>query len=77
MGPSQFAKGEYDIVLVDESHRLRRRVNLGTYFGAFDKTCERLNLDKDNCSELDWILKRADKKFFSTMKINQLNLQTH
>lgn len=62
MGPSQFAKGEYDIVLVDESHRLRRRVNLGTYFGAFDKTCERLNLDKDNCSELDWILKRADKK---------------
>lgn len=62
VGPSEVAKGEYDIVLVDESHRLRRRVNLGTYFGVFDATCESLKLDKNNCSELDWILKKAKKK---------------
>ncbi len=62
MGPSEFARGEYDIVLVDESHRLRRRVNLGTYFGTFDKTCERLGLDKHVCSELDWISRKAKKK---------------
>lgn len=62
MGPSEFARGEYDIVLVDESHRLRRRVNLGTYFGTFDNTCKSLGLDKNKCSELDWILKKAKKK---------------
>lgn len=62
MGPAEVARGEYDIVLVDESHRLRRRINLGTYFGAFDKTCELLDLDKNNCSELDWILLKSKKR---------------
>jgi hypothetical protein len=61
VGPSAIAKDEFDIVLVDESHRLRRRVNLGTYFGVFDKNCSNLNLDKFNCSELDWILKKSKK----------------
>lgn len=62
VGPAEVARGDYDIVMVDESHRLRRRVNLGTYFGAFDKTCEFLNLDKNNCSELDWILLKSKKR---------------
>ena len=35
--------------------RLRRRVNLGAYFGAFDKACLALNLDKHIASELDWV----------------------
>ncbi|TNE55199.1 MAG: DUF2075 domain-containing protein [Bacteroidetes bacterium] len=55
ISPAEVRKGKYDILMVDESHRLRRRVNLGTYFGAFDKTCETLNLDKYSCSELDWV----------------------
>mgnify|MGYP000932326639 FL=1 len=38
IGPSELAKGKYDIVLVDESHRLRRRVNL-TNYKSFDDTC--------------------------------------
>ena len=30
-------------------------MNLGAYFGAFDKACIALNLDKHNASELDWV----------------------
>ena len=54
IAPADVAKSEYrcgkdftkpfDIVLVDEAHRLKRRVNLGTQFGNFDKTNERLGL---------------------------------
>lgn len=55
IGPAEVSKNNYDLLVVDESHRLRRRVNLGAYFGAFDKACAALNLDKHNCSELDWV----------------------
>ena len=61
IGPAGVAKGKYDIILVDESHRLRRRVNLGAYFGAFDKACEKLGFDKNSCSELDWVLTQSNK----------------
>jgi uncharacterized protein len=64
IGPAEIVKKKYDIVVVDESHRLRRRVNLGAYFGAFDIVCEKLNLDKNTCSELDWILMQSDRSFF-------------
>ena len=55
IGPAEVSNQKYDLLVVDESHRLRRRVNLGAYFGAFDKVCEALNLDKHTCSELDWV----------------------
>lgn len=55
IGPAEVSKNKYDLLVVDESHRLRRRVNLGAYFGAFDKACLALGLDKHSCSELDWV----------------------
>lgn len=61
VGPAEISKQRFDIIVVDESHRLRRRVNLGTYFGAFDKACNTLKLDKNKCSELDWVLQQSDK----------------
>ena len=61
IGPAEIVKEKYDIIVVDESHRLRRRVNLGAYFGAFDVVCGKLNLDKSICSELDWILMQSDR----------------
>ena len=64
IGPAEIVKESYDIVLVDESHRLRRRVNLGAYFGAFDIVCKKLNLDKSDCSELDWILMQSTRAVF-------------
>lgn len=59
IGPAEVSKNTYDILVVDESHRLRRRVNLGAYFGAFDKACKLINLDKHNCSELDWAVMQS------------------
>lgn len=61
IGPSDLAKKRYDILIVDEGHRLRRRVNLGPYFKPFDDTSEKLGLDKFNSSELDWVLERSKK----------------
>lgn len=61
IGPAKVSREHYDILLVDESHRLRRRVNLGAYFGAFDKASERLGFDSNKNNELDWIVKQSDK----------------
>ena len=61
IGPAQLAKSHFDIVIVDESHRLRRRVNLGAYFGAFDKINAKLNLDKFSGNELDWVSLQSSK----------------
>jgi len=64
ISPSELTKQRYDIVLVDESHRLRKRVNLGQYYRAFDKACVALGLDKDTCSEVDWVTKQSGKAVF-------------
>lgn len=61
IGPAEVANGEFDILVVDESHRLRGRVNLGAYFGAFDKVNKRLGLRKDEGNELDWVLLQSKK----------------
>ncbi|MGN6065522.1 DNA/RNA helicase domain-containing protein, partial [Brevundimonas diminuta] len=45
-------------------HRLRKRVNLGSYYGIFDKVCTDLGLDKDSCSEVDWVTQQAKKAIF-------------
>lgn len=64
ISPSELARERYDIVLVDESHRLRKRKNLGAYFGSFDKACAALGMDKYNCSEVDWVCQQSDKAIF-------------
>ena len=61
IGPAEVARNKYDLLVVDESHRLRRRVNLGSYYGGFDKACSRLKLDKHKSSELDWVLIQSEK----------------
>lgn len=64
IGPAEIVNDTFDIVIVDESHRLRRRVNLGAYFRAFDIVCEKLNLDKHTCNELDWIIKQSESAVY-------------
>ena len=70
MSPSAAVKSKLDLIVVDESHRLRRRVNLAAYFGGFDKTCASLGLDKHTCSELDWVLMQSKKRvlFYDEMQ---------
>lgn len=50
---------EYDVVFVDEAHRLKRRKALGAEIGSFDNCCRRLNLDKYKSSCLDFLLKQS------------------
>lgn len=61
IGPSEITRQKYDLLIVDEGHRLRRRVNLGSYFGTFDKNSELLGLDKMTSSELDWVQLQSNK----------------
>ena len=61
IGPSDLAKKKYDLIIVDEGHRLRQRVNLGPYFKIFDNISKKLRIDKNNSSELDWVLLQSKK----------------
>lgn len=59
IGPAEVADKTYDILIVDESHRLRKRVNLGAYYGAFDKVNQKLKLNGSKANELHWVLKQS------------------
>lgn len=52
----------YDLLIVDEAHRLRRRKNL-TQYGTFDENNKKLNLG-NNGTELDWILLKSKYQLF-------------
>ena len=58
VGPGDVVGKEYDLIIVDEAHRLRRRVNLSGY-GPFDAANKHYNLGNSG-TQLDWIL-RASK----------------
>ncbi len=62
IGPAETSRRKFDILIVDESHRLRRCVNLGQYSDRFRKINKELNLDGLTSNELDWVVERADKK---------------
>jgi len=64
IGPSDLEYESYDILFVDESHRLRKRVNLGPYFAIYDRVCSALKLDKLNTSELAWTQLRSNKVLY-------------
>jgi len=59
IGPGDVIKKEYDVLVVDEAHRLRQRRNIPN-FGMFDKTNRFLGLGNEG-DELDWVLKSAKK----------------
>jgi len=59
LGPSEVVGKDYDILIVDETHRLKRRVNLSSY-GPFDKANKFYGLGNSG-TQLDWII-RASKK---------------
>lgn len=54
LSPSDVTKQFYDILLVDEAHRLHQYKNI-SYMGAFKASCERIGLTTQS-DELDWIL---------------------
>ncbi len=62
IGPADVVKEKYDLLVVDESHRLKQRKNLSGY-GPYDKTNRLLELDNSG-TELDWILKSSKYQIF-------------
>ena len=59
IGPGDVVKNKYNVLVVDETHRLRQRKNIPNY-GTFDKTNKSLGLGNDG-DELDWVLRSAKK----------------
>ena len=59
---STFSSEIYDLLIVDEAHRLRQYKNIG-WRGAFKKNNKKLNLD-DTGTELDWILANSKNQIF-------------
>lgn len=57
LGPTEVMNDEYDILVVDEAHRLRQRKALSQY-PVFDKCNEHFGLGNDG-NELDWILRSS------------------
>lgn len=62
IGPNDVSKDYYDLLIVDEAHRLKRRKNI-TGYKEFDKTNKHFGLDNDG-NELDWIMKSSTNQLF-------------
>lgn len=62
IGPSEAAasKEKYDILIVDEAHRLRQRRNLPNY-DIFDNRSKALGMGQEK-TELDWIIDRSHQQ---------------
>ena len=54
IGPQEALKQDYDILFVDEAHRLARRKSLTSY-GSFDDACRGLGIDPHTSTQLDMI----------------------
>lgn len=69
LSPSDVAKKHYDILIVDEAHRLHQYKNI-SYMGTFKKNCEKLGLTTES-DELDWIIKQSDVSviFYDEMQV--------
>ncbi len=63
IGPSDLANSSYDLLFIDESHRLRKRVNL-TNYASFDNTARALGLDPIKTNELEWTLLKSKKAIY-------------
>lgn len=62
LSPNDVVKDKFDLLIVDEAHRLRRRKNLSMY-KQFDENNKRLGLPKE-ATELDWILSNSKTQIF-------------
>ncbi len=62
IGPSEVANQKYDLLIVDEAHRLRQRKNI-VNFRSHDLMNKKLGFLKEG-TELDWILKCSTQQIF-------------
>jgi DUF2075 family protein/DNA replication protein DnaC len=57
IGPNDVTKKKYDILIVDEAHRLKQRKNI-TNYASFDKANKSFGLD-NNGTEMEWIMRSS------------------
>jgi len=62
IGPSEALHEKYDLLVIDEAHRLKRRKGIMAY-GSFDNNNRTLGLD-DEGTELNWILMQSQNQIF-------------
>lgn len=62
IGPNDVAKEKFDLLIVDEAHRLHRRKSI-TNYGSFDDANKNLNLKKD-ATQLEWIINQSKHQIF-------------
>jgi len=62
ISPSDTFKRKYDILIIDEAHRLRQRRNI-SWMGAFTKNNSKLRLGNEG-NELDWVRANSAKQIF-------------
>lgn len=62
IGPNEVKNDYYDLLIVDEAHRLKRRKNI-TGYAEFDRTNRHFGLD-ENGNELDWIMMSSNNQLF-------------
>lgn len=60
INPGKAVGENYDLLIVDEAHRLKQRKGI-TNYGSFDKNNEELGLGKEG-TQLDWILMSSDRQ---------------
>ncbi len=58
IGPFDVLKDNYDVIFVDEAHRLARYKNIG-FRGEFKKCAEQLGLIPEDTTQLDMIVKKS------------------
>ena len=58
IGPQEVLNDDYDVVFVDEAHRLARRKGITSY-GSFDDACAKLGLNNMTATQLDMIQKKS------------------
>ncbi len=62
ISPTETFKKKYDILIVDEAHRLRQRKNI-SWMGVFTQNNNKLGLGNEG-TELDWILANSSHQIF-------------
>ncbi len=62
IGPNDVVKDKYDLLIVDESHRLQRRKGIMGY-GAYDNVNRGFGLGNEG-TQLDWIMKSSKHQIF-------------
>ena len=63
IGPNDISRKDFDVLIVDEAHRLKRNKNLSNN-GQYQKACKSLGLPKES-TQIDWIM--AKKRYLTVL----------